>query len=194
MRKTMTKGRMFEETVKELATAVFEWDDMFEEMYPDDIVENEVMTEEEPKVKKRLQKKVVVLEGEVIDTPFDDDSWTEDEIREKQVQTWEKYYEKKRKKLIAEYTESYHAAQKLNNKLKKMTSKSDQIAAYINLQKFLKEAAAYEYLKEELEYLYYLKDNSYDFLNNIEKTEFAGHEVVLDWSDDYDEVAIRIIK
>lgn len=190
----MTEGRMFEETVKELAIAVFELEDTFEEVYPDDIVEDEVEVEERPIVKKRLQKKVAVLEGEVIDTPFDDDSWTEDEIREKQVQTWEKYYEKKKKKLIAEYNESYHQAQKLNNKLNKIISKSDQIATYARVQKFLKEAAAYERLREELEELYYLKDNSYDFLNNIEKTEFAGHEVILEWSDDYEEVAFRIIK
>lgn len=185
----MTRGRMFEETVKELATAVFEWDDMFEEMYPDDIVEDEVVTEDEPKVKKRLQKKVVVLEGEVIDTPLDD-SWTEDEIRERQIQTWERYYEKKRKKLISEYTEMYELAKQMQIKVKKTKLRVD----WIKMHEFLQKAAAYDYLKEELENLYYLKDNSYDFLNNIEKTEFAGHEVVLDWSDDYDEVAIRIVK
>lgn len=191
MRKTITKGRMFEETVKELAAAVFEWEDMFEEKYPDEIPEEDLEQEEEkPKTGRRLHKKVVVLEGEIIDTPLDDDSWTEDEIHEKQVQTWEKYYETKRKKLISEYTQMYELAKQMQIKLKKTKLRTD----WIKMQQFLQKAAAYDYLREELENLYYLNDNSYDFLNNIEKTELAGHEVVLDWSDDYDEVAIRIVK
>lgn len=41
MRKTMTEGRMFKETIRELREALLELEETFEEVYPDEVIEED---------------------------------------------------------------------------------------------------------------------------------------------------------